>query len=283
VKRRNKGRISGPFVPMMKDTMKTPAFKALSHGARSLLTVLRARYNTTLQNAVYISTRDASKELGSHSRRNNVMRWFRELQYYGFIRMVRPAHHGVNGHGKAPHWRLTEEGYLGKEPTRDFLRWDGTVFHEQKSPKHYQTKNRSRGSYGVATLAHPVMPVAGPKPSMNGTSGAPPVAISDQTTGSPAVAITSLTTAFSEEDAPGPTGCDLIWEQLTQLATPPVYARMVVTRARLEHLWQLRKTEPIQIKNESTLPSSCTGRITDYAVALGYAASGGKFMSSRGH
>jgi hypothetical protein len=31
-----KGRISGPFVPLLKDTIKTEAWKALSHGARSL-------------------------------------------------------------------------------------------------------------------------------------------------------------------------------------------------------------------------------------------------------
>jgi hypothetical protein len=60
------------------------------------------------------------------------MRWFRELQHYGFIVMVSPAHHGVNGHGKAPHWRLTEEWYLGKAPTRDFLSWDGIPFTEKR-------------------------------------------------------------------------------------------------------------------------------------------------------
>jgi len=45
--------------------------------------------------AVYVSTRDAEEELGQYSTRRNVMRWFRELQHYGFIVMVSPAHHGV--------------------------------------------------------------------------------------------------------------------------------------------------------------------------------------------
>jgi hypothetical protein len=83
------------------------------------------------------------KELSLHQNRDSVLRWFRELQFYGFTAMVSPAHHGVNGHGKAPHWRLTEEPYLGHAPTKDFLKWDGELFHEQKSPEHYQRKTEA--------------------------------------------------------------------------------------------------------------------------------------------
>jgi hypothetical protein len=137
MKPRKKGRISGPFVPMIKATMKESAWIALSHGARSLYVALKSRYNSTLGNAVYVSTRAAVLELGSHSHRDHVRRWFRELQYYGFIVMVSPGHLGVEGHGKAPHWRLTEEWYLGEPPTRDYQRWDGQKFQEQKSPRHY--------------------------------------------------------------------------------------------------------------------------------------------------
>jgi len=93
----------------------------LSHGARSLYAALKGRYNNKLQNSVYLAGRDASEELGSFSRRDNVRRWFRELEYYGFIRMVRLPHHGLNGHGKAPHYRLTEEWYNGQAPTRDWV------------------------------------------------------------------------------------------------------------------------------------------------------------------
>jgi hypothetical protein len=135
--RRDKGRIGGPFVPMLKDTMKQPAWIALSHGARSLYVALKSRSNSKLGNAVYVSTRTAVLELGSYSHRDHVRRWFRELQYYGFTVMVSPGHLGVEGRGKAPHWRLTEEWYLGEAPTRDYQRWDGEKFHEQKSPKHY--------------------------------------------------------------------------------------------------------------------------------------------------
>jgi hypothetical protein len=153
--RRVKGRLP-PFVPVLRDTVKTAAWKALSHGARSLYVTLKGRYNNRLKNAVYVSTRDAEEELGEHSTRRNVMRWFRELQHYGFIVEVSPAHHGVNGHGKAPHYRLTEDWYLGKAPTRDFLAWDGIPFTEKRKRDAplFTAKNRIRGDHGVTTYCH---------------------------------------------------------------------------------------------------------------------------------
>jgi hypothetical protein len=141
MKSRNKGRISGPFVPMLKSTLKESAWIALSHGARSLYVALKSRYNSTLGNAVYLSARIASREIGSN--KDYVTRWFRELQYYGFIVLITPGHLSVEGRGKAPHWRLTEEWYLGEPPTRDYQRWNGEKFHEQKSPKYYLRKKQN--------------------------------------------------------------------------------------------------------------------------------------------
>jgi len=197
--RRNKGRLP-PFVPVLKDTMKTAAWKALSHGARSLYVTLKGRYNVRLQNAVYVSTRDAEEELGQYSTRRNVMRWFRELQHYGFIVMVSPTHHGVNGHGKAPHWRLTEEWYLDKAPTRDFLSWDGMPFTEKRkrdSPS-FTSKNRIRGDNGVTTLVQTGLPLVPEIVSAAAEAGADGVAMSDQTGGADGVAITSLTTPYAD-------------------------------------------------------------------------------------
>ena len=39
---------------------------------------------------------------------------------------------GVEGKGKAPHWRLTELGYMHELPTRDFDRWTGAKFTDRK-------------------------------------------------------------------------------------------------------------------------------------------------------
>jgi hypothetical protein len=130
-----------PFVPLTRDTLKTAAWRALSHPARSLYVALKGRYNRNLQNSVYLSTRVAAKEMGSS--KNYMPRWFRELEHYGFIVMVSPGHLGVEGMGKAPHWRLTEEWYAGKAPTRDYLNWGGEKFHEQKSPRYYLRKKQN--------------------------------------------------------------------------------------------------------------------------------------------
>jgi hypothetical protein len=195
--RRNKRKLP-PFVPLLKDTMKTEAWKALSHGARSLYVALKGRYNSKAQNAVYVSSRDAEEELGTGSR-PYILLWFRELAHYGFIVMVSPAHHGVNGHGKAPHWRLTEEWYLGKAPTRNFFCWDGSPFTEKRK-RTEKEKNRIRGNHGVTTVATTGSPLVPEIVSTTAESGDHGVAMSDQTSGHHGVSITSLTTSYADPD-----------------------------------------------------------------------------------
>jgi len=184
----------------------TNAWKALSHGARSLYSALKGRYNTKLQGAVYVSSRLAQEELGRHSHRTKILSWYRELEYYGFIRMVSLPHHGLNGHGRAAHYRLTEEWYLGEKPTRDFLRWNGEAFCEQKSPSRYQRKNRSRGTDGCTTLVQTGVPVKAQsetKTAESGTDGCTMCGVSSGTNG---CTITSLTTpCLSSDCSVGPT------------------------------------------------------------------------------
>ena len=192
-RKRFSGKIEGPFVPLLKDTLKTPAWKALSYGARCLYVVLKWRYNKNLGNAVYVSTRVAAQELGAG--RNNVRDWFRELAHYGFIVMVSPAHHGVNGHGKAPHWRLTESKHLGKEPTRDFLCWDGSRINRTRNAgrlhRLHALKNRIRGSGVGASVGLASEPLVPSSKAKNRTSGSGVGAISGNGTGTGVGAITS--------------------------------------------------------------------------------------------
>jgi hypothetical protein len=127
----DKGRLS-PFVPYLKDTMREPAWKAMSLGARMLYLHLKANYNAQSHNngRVYLSTRVARKELGSGL--SQIGRWFRELQHYGFIVMMHGGCLGVDGKGRAPKWRLTELGYMKESPTRDYARWDGVLFDDSQ-------------------------------------------------------------------------------------------------------------------------------------------------------
>ena len=107
------------FVKVMLQTLDAPAWRALSHGARSLYVALKRRCRNDLRNngKIFLSQRQAEIELGS--KRRYLARWFRELEFYGFTVMTRPGFLGVEGKGKAPHWRLTELGYKNDPPTRD--------------------------------------------------------------------------------------------------------------------------------------------------------------------
>jgi hypothetical protein len=118
------------FVMVLTEILDAPAWRAMSHGARSLYIALRRRYRKDNNGSIYLSQRDAEIELGSS--RRYVRRWFRELQYYGFIVMTRRGSLGMDGKGKAAHWRLTEIGYMDDPPTRDFSKWNGIPFSAQK-------------------------------------------------------------------------------------------------------------------------------------------------------
>src|SRR5207249_228164 len=81
-----------------------------------------------------VDVRQVGRELGAELQTgfDSITRWFRELQYYGFIVQTAAGCLGLDGKGKAPHWRLTELGYMHEPPTRDFLRWNGVKFRPRK-------------------------------------------------------------------------------------------------------------------------------------------------------
>jgi hypothetical protein len=116
------------FIKVMIATMDAPAWLAMSLGARLLFIALRRRLRNDVNNngAIFLSLRDAEKELGS--KRDYIARWFRELEYYRFIVQTRPGILGSDGNGKAPHYRLTDLPYMDHPPSRDFLAWDGVKF-----------------------------------------------------------------------------------------------------------------------------------------------------------
>src|SRR5947208_5940630 len=103
----------------------------------------------------------AATELRSHHK--EIGRWFRELQHYSFIVMSNPGCLGVNGKGRAPSWRLTELGCLKELPTRDYARWNGTLFDPSIGPwrksatpiAHQKTESRGgKASHPVAEKRH---------------------------------------------------------------------------------------------------------------------------------
>jgi hypothetical protein len=130
-RRTDKGRLA-PFVPYLKETMREPAWKIMSLGARMLYLHIKARYSLQAHNngRIYLPVRTATKEIATSP--NQITRWFRELQHYGWIVMMEGGSLGVEGKGRAPRWRLTELGYMNDPPTRDYARWRGDLFADQK-------------------------------------------------------------------------------------------------------------------------------------------------------
>src|SRR5262249_16840373 len=71
-----------PFVPLYNSTRASPAWKALSYGARCTYVELRAFYSLQKENAVRLSCRDGAKALGTKNV-TRVAEWIRELQCAG--------------------------------------------------------------------------------------------------------------------------------------------------------------------------------------------------------
>jgi hypothetical protein len=98
--RKDKGRIEGPFVPMLIDTMASPAWKAMSPYARVVYIALRSRDGHKIRNngRIYLSARDGAEDTGFDLK--TVARCLRELAHYGFTVMTERGCLGVEGKGK---------------------------------------------------------------------------------------------------------------------------------------------------------------------------------------
>jgi len=163
--------IEGPFVPLLITTLDSPAWRALSHGAKALYVAIKRRYDVRRHNngKLYLPLRQAEVEL--RSKRGQISRWFRELQHYGFIVQTSPGGLGVHGHGRAPHWRLTEMGVRDgalDPPTREFIRWDGTVFTDRRPLAKKQKPGPKTGTTSVPKTGPLMVPKPGPSNEPSG-------------------------------------------------------------------------------------------------------------------
>jgi hypothetical protein len=210
VSRKNKRNKLPPFVPVFRETWKVQAWKQLSFGARLLFVALSMSCYRN-NGHVYLSLRDAGEELG-HINRNDLSTWFRELQHYGFIVQTEGASLGVDGKGKAPHWRITDlpTGHGGEiRATKDFLKWDGAVFepHVRPSRRWNETKRealekQNPGRHVRTTVGVTFVPEVGvtfvPPEGQSGTDVSP---IWDDQGGTDVSPITNLATYTLKEGA----------------------------------------------------------------------------------
>lgn len=119
-RRRYDGKVD-PYVRVIKAMLKEPAWLDLTFGARCLYILLKSYHNGENNGRIYIGVRRAAKELGAG--KTSAERWFHELREHGFIRPTQGAFLGLEGKGSATHWRLTEIGYMGEQPSREYKNW----------------------------------------------------------------------------------------------------------------------------------------------------------------
>lgn len=145
MKNSHKGRLP-PFVPVFRETLESKAWKAMSFGARLLFISLKSFYNYKSDNngKLFLPHRKAADLIGAD--KSHVARWFRELEFYGFIVKTKRAYLGFEGKGQAPRWRLTEIGLRdGQRPTHEFLFWDGTPFTDQSQRNKFRIPSAKSG------------------------------------------------------------------------------------------------------------------------------------------
>jgi hypothetical protein len=202
-----------PFVPLFRETLASPAYRQLSFGARALLTALRA-HCVKNNGHVYLSHRDAEEELGRGTR-NDFANWYRELQHYGFIVQTEAAVLGLNGKGKAPHWRITDlptrkDNNELASATKDFLRWDGTVFERHVRPsrrwnarKEAALKKQNPGRHVATTVDGTLQPpLDGTLQPLDRRSGSNVTPIQPTLTGSNVTPITNIATLVARMTFP---------------------------------------------------------------------------------
>ena len=121
------------FAVIYTDVMRSPAWAAMKPAYRALLVEMKAFYNRETKAAVPMSVRYAAKLLGVD--KELAADCLEALSHYGFIREVRRGYLGANGVGIATEWRLTDEKYLRRSVTLDFLRWDGVLYEPNSRKK----------------------------------------------------------------------------------------------------------------------------------------------------
>jgi len=140
MKKQRKKFFAGPFVGVLKDTMQSPAWRAMSYGARLLYIHARGELRNDAKDNGHrwLSCRDAAKGIGTRSM-DSIHRWFTENEHYGFMRKTGEGFLGSDGRGIAAKHRLTDYAYGTQPPTRDFMKWDGTPFvYTPRRPRRKQ-------------------------------------------------------------------------------------------------------------------------------------------------
>jgi len=129
------------YLIVYSDMQDSPAFNAMRPLAQLLVMKVKRFYDRKTQAAVRVSERTAAKLTGTS--RKTARSLCKEAVHYGVWRHHTAGYLGSKGKGIASSYQLTDEKFRGKPATLDFLRWDGTLFHEQHTPAYDRRQARS--------------------------------------------------------------------------------------------------------------------------------------------
>jgi DNA-binding transcriptional MocR family regulator len=145
--RRNEAR-GEQFAQMIRNTMSTPAWRALSPCAQALYPWLKLEWRGPKANnngRLALSVRQAAEKMGVGI--NTAARAFHDLQAKGFLVVKRPAQLGVAGMATSPEFELTEIALPGKDerPRRLYVDWKaGGDFPVAKAAIHNPRGSREK-------------------------------------------------------------------------------------------------------------------------------------------
>ncbi|MCC5984541.1 MAG: hypothetical protein JJU42_09275 [Rhodobacteraceae bacterium] len=148
------------FAAMIRNTMNTPAWRALSPSAQALYPWLKLEWRGPKANnngRIVLSVRQAAALMGVGI--NTAARAFHDLQAKGFLVVKRHAQLGVKGQATAPEFELTEIAMPGEgaRPRKLFADWKpGGDFPVQKAAVHNPrgTNQKQNPVIELATARH---------------------------------------------------------------------------------------------------------------------------------
>jgi hypothetical protein len=132
---------NGPHVQVPKSIMATPAWRAMSPEARLVWIELRGWLrNDRLNNGkVHRSCRKAADAIGIN--KDTIARRYAENEHYGFLRKTRGGFLGSDGRGVAAEYRFTDLAYGTHAATRDYEKWDGSIFENPPRKSGWKKQN----------------------------------------------------------------------------------------------------------------------------------------------
>lgn len=114
------------FAPMIRTTMDTPAWRALSSAAQALYPWLRLEWHGPKFNnngKLQFSVRQAAEAMGVN--KDTANRAFVDLQRKGFVVVTQEARLGVGGAARSSSYELTEVALVGETEGRKLYRqWE---------------------------------------------------------------------------------------------------------------------------------------------------------------